>query len=33
MVRIDKKGIVWFTIAGRERVGRIDPVSKEEYSD
>ena len=28
-VRIDKKGIVWFTIAGRERVGRVDPVSKE----
>lgn len=28
-VRIDKKGIIWFTIAGRERVGRVDPVSKE----
>ena len=27
-VRIDKQGIVWFTIAGGERVGRIDPVSK-----
>lgn len=28
-VRIDKKGIVWFTIAANERVGRVDPVSKE----
>ena len=28
-VRIDRKGIVWFTIAAREIVGRIDPVSKE----
>ena len=28
-VRIDRKGIVWFTIAAREMVGRIDPVSKE----
>ena len=28
-VRIDKEGYVWFTIAGRERVGRVDPVSKE----
>jgi streptogramin lyase len=28
-VRIDKKGIIWFTIAGRERVGRVDPVSRE----
>ena len=27
-VRIDKQGIVWFTVAGGERVGRIDPVSK-----
>ena len=28
-VRIDKSGFVWFTIAGRERVGRVDPVTKE----
>jgi streptogramin lyase len=28
-VRIEKNGMVWFTIAGRERVGRVDPVSKE----
>ena len=28
-VRVDKKGIVWFTIAAREMVGRVDPVSKE----
>jgi len=27
-VRIDKQGIIWFTVAGGERVGRIDPVSK-----
>lgn len=27
--RIDKNGIVWFTVAGGERVGRVDPVSKE----
>ena len=28
-VRIEKNGMVWFTIAGSERVGRVDPVSKE----
>ena len=28
-IRIDKKGIVWFTIAGSDKVGRLDPASGE----
>lgn len=26
-IRVDKKGIVWFTLAGSEHVGRLDPES------
>ncbi|MEQ8861500.1 MAG: carboxypeptidase regulatory-like domain-containing protein [Pseudomonadales bacterium] len=26
-IRVDKKGIVWFTLAGSEHVGRLDPDS------
>lgn len=28
-VRVDGKGIVWFTLAGSEHVGRLDPVASE----
>ncbi|MFO1322390.1 MAG: carboxypeptidase regulatory-like domain-containing protein [Burkholderiales bacterium] len=28
-VRVDRKGIVWFTIAFSNQMGRLDPVSKE----
>ncbi len=28
-IRIDKAGIVWFTIAGSEKLGRLDPASGE----
>ena len=28
-IRVDAKGIVWFTFAGSEHVGRLDPVSGE----
>ena len=28
-IRVDKKGIVWFTLTGSEQVGRLDPVSGE----
>lgn len=26
-IRVDQKGIVWFTLAGSEHVGRLDPVT------
>ena len=28
-IRVDKKGVVWFTIAGSDKVGRLDPASGE----
>ena len=30
-IRIDKKNIVWFTLAGSEQVGRLDPATSEVY--